>query len=111
MAHDVGHRRVDGLRRRTEWADRRLGDVHGDATPQLRVSAKGFIEAIVVAATQRRSGIGRMLIERVLADASVARCHKVQLLAHKRHAFDGAHDFYRSLGFEAEAEGFRLYLP
>jgi hypothetical protein len=35
---------------------------------------------------------------------------RVQLLTHKRHAQDGAHAFYRSLGFEAEAEGFRMYL-
>ena len=35
---------------------------------------------------------------------------KVQLLTHKRHATDGAHALYESMGFEAEAEGFRLYL-
>ncbi|MGH9259298.1 MAG: hypothetical protein ACRD08_05255 [Acidimicrobiales bacterium] len=35
---------------------------------------------------------------------------KVQLLSHKRHADDGAHAFYRSLGFASEAEGFRIYL-
>ena len=34
-----------------------------------------------------------------------------QLLTHERHATDGAHAFYRSVGFTAEAEGFRLYLP
>ena len=32
------------------------------------------------------------------------------LLSHKRHAADGALDFYRSLGFEPEAEGFRFYI-
>lgn len=42
--------------------------------------------------------------------AFAAGCFKVQLLSHKRHATDGAHDLYRSLGFSAEAEGFRLYL-
>jgi hypothetical protein len=34
----------------------------------------------------------------------------VQLLSHKRHATDGAHELYTKLGFDAEAEGFRLYL-
>jgi hypothetical protein len=34
----------------------------------------------------------------------------VQLLSHKRHAVDGAHGLYLGLGFDAEAEGFRLYL-
>jgi GNAT superfamily N-acetyltransferase len=69
-----------------------------------------FIEAMVVDESHRRRGVGRLLVERLLADAAAAGCHKVQLLTHKRHAHDGAHDFYRALGFTAEAEGFRLYL-
>jgi GNAT superfamily N-acetyltransferase len=69
-----------------------------------------FIEAMVVDESHRRRGVGRLLIERLLADATAAGCHKIQLLTHKRHAHDGAHDFYRALGFTAEAEGFRLYL-
>jgi hypothetical protein len=31
-------------------------------------------------------------------------------MTHKRHAHDWAQAFHRSLGFEAEAEGFRRYL-
>jgi GNAT superfamily N-acetyltransferase len=69
-----------------------------------------FVEAMVVADSHRRRGVGRALVERLMADAAAAGCHKVQLLTHKRHASDGAHDFYRALGFTAEAEGFRLYL-
>ncbi len=69
-----------------------------------------FIEPMVVAQAHRRRGIGRKLMERVLDDARQAGVRKVQLLSHKRHADDGAHDFYRVLGFTAEAEGFRLYL-
>jgi GNAT superfamily N-acetyltransferase len=69
-----------------------------------------FIEPMYVVECHRRRGVGRMLVERALADARLAGCHKVQVLSHKRHADDGAHDFYRSLGFVAEAEGFRLYL-
>jgi len=42
--------------------------------------------------------------------ARSASCYKVQLLSHKRHASDGAHALDASLGFRAEAEGFRLYL-
>ncbi len=52
----------------------------------------------------------RLLVERLLADARAAGCYKVQLLSHKRHSEDGAHAFYRAMGFEAEAEGFRRYL-
>lgn len=105
---------TDGM---TVYVAERTAQIVGSVTfmvmPHLSYECRprGFIEAMVVAATQRRSGIGRKLMERVLADAAASRCYKVQLLAHKRHALDGAHDFYRSLGFEAEAEGFRLYLP
>ncbi|MBJ7609026.1 MAG: GNAT family N-acetyltransferase [Candidatus Dormibacteraeota bacterium] len=69
-----------------------------------------FIEAVVVADAHRRRGVARMMLGRLLDDARSMSCRKVQLLTHKRHAGDGAHDLYRSCGFEAEAEGFRLYL-
>jgi len=69
-----------------------------------------FIESMYVRYDHRRRGVARRMVERLLVDAGNAGCHKVQLLTHKRHAQDGAHAFYRSLGFEAEAEGFRMYL-
>lgn len=69
-----------------------------------------FIESMHVLESHRRHGVGRRMLERLLADARRNGCHKVQLLTHKRHATDGAHEFYRSLGFAPEAEGFRLYL-
>ena len=69
-----------------------------------------FIEAVVVAASHRRQGVATALMRRILSDARSAGCNKVQLLSHKRHAADGAHRLYTSLGFEPEAEGFRLYL-
>lgn len=69
-----------------------------------------FLEAVVVTPRHRRQGIARAIVQRVLADANAAGCNRVQLLSHKRHATDGAHRLYTSLGFEAEAEGFRLYL-
>ncbi len=69
-----------------------------------------FVEPMLVAAAVRRSGIGRLMVDRLIADARAQGVYKVQLLSHKRHATDGAHAFYRSLGFTPEAEGFRLYL-
>jgi GNAT superfamily N-acetyltransferase len=69
-----------------------------------------FIEAVVVAYDHRRKGVARLLMERAISDARAADCYKVQLLSHKRHAADGAHDLYMGLGFAPEAEGFRLYL-
>ena len=38
----------------------------------------------------------------MLADTAAAGCNKVQLLSHKRHAHDGAHRLYITLGFEAK---------
>jgi len=69
-----------------------------------------FVEAVVVRPTHRRRGIATAMMQRILADAQAAGCNKVQLLSHKRHASDGAHRLYSALGFEPEAEGFRLYL-
>ncbi|MGA3147729.1 MAG: GNAT family N-acetyltransferase [Acidimicrobiales bacterium] len=69
-----------------------------------------IIEAVVVAYPYRRRGIATFLLRHILQDMRSAGCNKVQLLSHKRHAGDGAHRLYTSLGFEPEAEGFRLYL-
>ena len=67
-----------------------------------------FIEAVVVRPSHRRRGIAKAMLQRILTDARVAGCNKVRLLSHKRHASDGAHRRYTSLGFEPEAEGLRL---
>jgi GNAT superfamily N-acetyltransferase len=69
-----------------------------------------FVEAVVVAFDDRRRGIATAIMRRLLDDAGEAGCNKVQLLSHKRHATDGAHRLYTTLGFEPEAEGFRLHL-
>jgi GNAT superfamily N-acetyltransferase len=67
-----------------------------------------FIEAVVVVPGLRRRGIATTILRRLLDDTRAAGCNKVQLLSHKRHA-DDAHRLYTALGFEPEAEGFRLY--
>lgn len=69
-----------------------------------------IIEAVVVAHPYRRRGVATSMLRHLLEDMKAAGCNKVQLLSHKRHSGDGAHRLYTSLGFEAEAEGFRLYL-
>jgi len=88
------------------------GTVSALVMPNLGYGCRpsAFVEAMIVAEAHRRRGIGRMLMESLLGDLRDASCDKVQLLSHKRHADDGAHDFYRALGFEPEAEGFRRYL-
>jgi predicted N-acetyltransferase YhbS len=67
-----------------------------------------IVENVVVADARRRQGMGRALMEEAVARARAAGCYKVQLLSRLDRA--GAHDFYRALGFERLAEGFRLYL-
>jgi GNAT superfamily N-acetyltransferase len=69
-----------------------------------------FVETVVVAHTYRRLGVASAIMRRILSEARAAGCNKVQVLSHKRHATDGAHRLYASLGFEPEAEGFRIYL-
>ena len=69
-----------------------------------------FLESMYVLDEHRRRGVAKMMVARLLDDAKNLGCHKVQVLTHKRHAQDGGHALYRALGFEAEAEGFRLYL-
>jgi GNAT superfamily N-acetyltransferase len=75
-----------------------------DCAPSL------FIEGVLVLAAHRRKGVATSILRAVLTDAERRGCNKVQLLSHKWHATDGAHELYIRLGFEAEAEGFRLYL-
>ena len=74
-----------------------------------RCAPTALIEAVVVAFAYRRQGIATSIMRRILEDTRAAGCNKIQLLSHKRHATDGAHRLYTALGFEAEAEGFRLY--
>jgi len=68
----------------------------------------GIVENVVVARAHRGTGIGSAVLEHLIGIARDAGCYKVQLLSgnHRR----GAHAFYRAIGFEAVAEGFKLYL-
>jgi GNAT superfamily N-acetyltransferase len=92
------------------------GEVVGTATalvmPNVTYACAptAFVEAVVVAPSYRRQGIATAMLRRILVDSRAVGCNKVQLLSHKRHATDGAHHLYGALGFEPEAEGFRLYL-
>ncbi len=66
-----------------------------------------LVENVVVDEKYRRQGIGRLLIEYAIVRAKTAGCYRIVLSSDiRRHE---AHEFYRSLGFEASAHGFRLY--
>ncbi len=87
-----------------------VGTMFLQIIPNLSHHARPWaaVENVVVDSRYRRLGIGRLLTEHVLNRCREAGCYKVQLLSNKkRHE---AHQFYRSLGFEESALGFRLYL-
>lgn len=66
------------------------------------------VENVVVARSLRGGGVGSALLERAVALARAAGCYKIQLMSRKERV--DAHRFYRRLGFEPAAEGFRLHL-
>jgi N-acetylglutamate synthase-like GNAT family acetyltransferase len=77
--------------------------------PNLSHNARpwAIIENMVVDKANRRRGIGRLLVEYAFSHCRGAGCYKVQLLSNNKRL--EAHQFYRSLGFEDSALGFRIY--
>jgi GNAT superfamily N-acetyltransferase len=67
-----------------------------------------IVENVVVTADLQGCGIGSALMGHAIDIAREAGCYKVQLLSGRQRT--GAHAFYRSLGMESVAEGFKLYL-
>ncbi|HEY1833056.1 MAG TPA: GNAT family N-acetyltransferase [Solirubrobacteraceae bacterium] len=67
-----------------------------------------LVENVVVAEHARRCGAGRALMLRAIELAHEALCYKVNLISGNER--NGAHDFYRSLGFAATGQGFKTYL-
>lgn len=66
-----------------------------------------IVENVIVAGAARRSGAGRALMEHLIELARAAGCCKLQLISGKHRA--EAHEFYRSMGLTAVAEGFKIY--
>jgi len=79
-------------------------------TPNLTHEGRpwAIVEHVVVEHRARRRGVGRALMEDVTRRAREAGCYKLQLLSSRRRT--QAHAFYQALGFEASAQGFRIYL-
>ncbi len=67
-----------------------------------------LIENMVIDASHRRGGTGRLLMDCAVKRAKEVRCYKIQLAS--TNSRKEAHAFYRSMGFKALAKGFRLYL-
>ncbi len=89
--------------------DRVVGTVDLLTVPNLthRGEPWAIVENVIVAADARRRGVGRALMEHAIESARATGCCKLQLLSgkHRREA----HAFYRTLGLDAVAEGFKIY--
>jgi N-acetylglutamate synthase-like GNAT family acetyltransferase len=72
--------------------------------PLIERAPLGRLSAIVVAADERRAGIGRALVERVESEARARGCERLELTSAERRA--DAHAFYRDLGFEPALQRF-----
>ncbi len=66
------------------------------------------VENVIVDQARRGKGFGWDLMKYVEARARESGCYKVQLSSDNSRK--EAHEFYRSLGYQATAQGFRLYL-
>lgn len=65
------------------------------------------VENVIVARGVRRTGVGRELMAHLIEAARAAGCYKLQLHSGKQRV--EAHEFYRGLGLDAVAEGFKIY--
>ncbi len=66
-----------------------------------------LLENLIIDRNYRRRGLGRMLMEHAISRARESGCYKIALSSDSSRG--EAHDFYRSLGFEASAHGFRRF--
>jgi ribosomal protein S18 acetylase RimI-like enzyme len=66
-----------------------------------------IIENLIIDSRYRRLKFGEMLIEYAIEKAKDTGCYNVELSSTRSSR--NAHRFYRSIGFEATAYGFRLY--
>ncbi|MGO8687847.1 MAG: N-acetyltransferase family protein [Candidatus Dormibacteria bacterium] len=65
------------------------------------------VENVVTGRRFRRQGVGRALMEEAARRSREASCHRLQLLSRVQRT--EAHTFYRAIGMEPSAQGFRLY--
>lgn len=72
-----------------------------------RTSPFAVVEYVVVDEEWRSKGIGAMIMAHVKALAKDAGCYKIMLTSDNRRV--RAHKFYKSLGFEPSAQGFKFY--
>ena len=67
-----------------------------------------IVENVVVDKKHRRTGAGNLLMEYIKTKALENGCYKIQLMSDKSRS-EEAHKFYNAIGYNASAEGFRMY--
>lgn len=71
-----------------------------------RGTPRAIVENVVVADDARRRGVAAALMRRAIEIARSAGCSRVQLMSGRQRT--EAHAFYRSIGMEPVAEGFKI---
>jgi GNAT superfamily N-acetyltransferase len=74
----------------------------------LKGMRRGQVESVRIAASRRGQGLGHVMIEWAIAECRRRGCGLVQLTMNKTR--EDTLRFYKSLGFEATHEGFKLTL-
>ncbi len=74
----------------------------------VRGAKRAQVEGVRIATELRGGGLGRQLLEHVIARAAADGCDLVQLSVHESRS--DARRFYESLGFEPSHVGFKLSL-
>ncbi len=69
---------------------------------------RGQIEGVRVAAGERGSGVGRVMLQWAIGQCRNRGCGLVQLTSDERRS--DAHRFYEALGFQATHRGYKLSL-
>ena len=66
----------------------------------------GFMEDVFVEQQHRQKGIGKQLVQEIIAEAKKAGCYK--LIGTSRHERPTVHDFYTPFGFKDYGKEFRM---
>ncbi|HEY77598.1 MAG TPA: GNAT family N-acetyltransferase [Dehalococcoidia bacterium] len=92
-----------------EEAGEVIGSLALVIVPNLSHGARPWavIENVIVDERYRRCGVGRLLMEYAVNQAKEADCCRVGLMSNVIR--EESHQFYRDMGFEASAYGFRQY--
>ncbi|WP_052667990.1 GNAT family N-acetyltransferase [Nitriliruptor alkaliphilus] len=76
-----------------------VGFIHVAVDPSLSGDDRAQVAGLAVAAEDRRSGVGALLVDEAAAWAREHGCHGLWLGSSGRH--EAAHRFYRATGFTA----------